>query len=366
MRKLFRRLMMVGFLFGWLGATAYAETNKVKRSLNQTSSLQADKLYDECSFFGWQCDYASGHLYYCDYNAHTGYNYVSAWDYCGDDFNERACLGSQCTCGYECQHGVASSLDNCQCLCDRNWGGLRCDTCTRSSSECANGGYVDSASCSCACPQSCNHGSRNDNCACSCNAHWKGSTCDTCAIVQGDCRNGGTLVSSSSECKCSCPTSCKNGGTADAFCNCACASPWDGTYCDRCSLTDAYCKNKGTLDKNTCSCNCNSATACMHGGSPANDGKCGCKCTEMWKGDSCETCDPTTNCHGGMLYNDASKCNCACGNVPCVHGTKTADCQCTCEGGWKGADCSVKSAATSLRAVSALLMGATAFLVTLL
>jgi len=49
-----------------------------------------------------------------------------------------------------CGHGERTSL--CSCTCYLPWGGALCNTCTRNSSYCLNGGQIDQASCKCACP----------------------------------------------------------------------------------------------------------------------------------------------------------------------------------------------------------------------
>lgn len=253
----------------------------------------------------------------------------------------------QCHCANKCLNG-GQQFDDCGCACPAPWTGSRCETCTRSSAECANGGQMDPTTCKCTCPQNCqNGGTRDENCKCSCPYPWTGPLCQTCSLSQNNCANNSTL--NSNLCQCNCVTGCQNSGSLTRTCDCTCPYPWAGTFCGLCSISAGHCKNNATFDEYGCQCDCADAIPCEHSGRFMSDFSCGCDCSNGWVGDDCSTCgrDPAFCLRGGKFQNN--DCNCNCTSVACKHGRLNERCQCLCENGYKGEDCSQMSSTSYIQ-----------------
>lgn len=284
-----------------------------------------------CSYpwAGYRCDICTRSNYEC---GNGGY------------INSQTC---QCNCPNTCLNGGTQGA-NCACSCKAPWSGQRCETCTRSSSECANGGYMDPATCKCQCPNRClNGGVQNENCGCTCPSPWTGPKCETCSLAQANCENGSTL--NSNTCQCTCAKGCEHSGTLTRTCDCNCPYPYIGKFCETCSFSASHCSNNSTFNGAACACDCSGADNCKNGGKRMADYSCGCDCVSGWQGNDCTTCgrDASYCLRGGAFQ--AGKCNCDCTGTACKNGKPNERCQCVCNSGYKGEDCSVASAGWMLK-----------------
>lgn len=254
--------------------------------------------------------------------------------------NRQTC---SCTCANGCLNGGTQS-GSCACSCPSPWTGTRCDICTRSSAECSNGGYMDTKTCQCVCPNKCaNGGTQDANCNCACPDPWVGPRCQSCGLNQGNCENGSTL--DSNKCQCDCVKGCNNGGTHTRTCGCDCPYPWSAKFCDTCSIGSGHCKNNGNFTAGACACDCTDAKTCAHAGRRMTDFSCGCDCVGGWTGDDCEKCGrDSAFCQRGGAFQ-LNTCDCNCQGSACTNGKLNERCQCLCSAGYKGEDCSIASAA---------------------
>merc|ERR1711968_36008 len=162
---------------------------------------------------------------------------------------------------------------------------------------------------------------------------------------------------------------CKHGSVFNpSACACrACPSPWAGTSCEVCSMSQSLCKNNSTLDTDSCRCDCptgsglggTSCTQCIR--KCANNGtltsNCTCKCQNGFSGPNCEVCTTICN-HGGVLATGSCECtNCSTGyrngkifscevcdleSDECMHSGRVDNRSCSCadcEGAWAGRLC---------------------------
>gem|GEM_PF-5242643 len=285
---------------------------------------------------GWYCD-TDGYAVYCSYDSYYDEYYESDYIACPAAQNSYGCLSGECLCSNYCAHGTQN--DDCSCNCPYPWGGMLCNSCLRSNSECGNNGYMNQATCQCSCPSSCLHGGTQDaNCGCSCPSPWSGQRCEVCTRSSSECANGGYMDPQT--CQCVCPNKCQNGGVQNANCGCSCPSPWTGALCQTCTLTQANCNNNATFDSSLCQCNC--VEGCQHSASATRT--CGCNCVFPWTGSLCETCSFTeTHCLNNGNFTGPSTCNCDCTTADnCENGgTRMADlsCGCNCVNGWGGNNC---------------------------
>ncbi|XP_038049131.1 neurogenic locus notch homolog protein 1-like [Patiria miniata] len=117
-----------------------------------------------------------------------------------------------------CLNGGTFVMDTCSCDCAGNWTGRHCDQ--MPGDECLSVPPADRVGCLCS------------NSICTCEPAYTGPKCDTCK----PCQNGGNNQDSST-CICTCP-----GYFIQPLC----------LDCD----TSVVCQNGGTLDENTCTCQC--------------------------------------------------------------------------------------------------------------
>ena len=100
-------------------------------------------------------------------------------------------LPSQCTNGPKtCQHGERTA--DCSCKCDPPWTGVSCGLCLSDSITCSNGGVLDGASCSCACPS----GYYGQTCEFYVRAFWTGANAFRLSWSLPIARNGAILIRS--------------------------------------------------------------------------------------------------------------------------------------------------------------------------
>ena len=266
----------------------------------------------DCGSNTYYCD--GSDLIYC-----SGYRRQYAF-FCSEGCDYRYLYSQQadssCRCSNQqaCSHG---SLDRyCNCNCPSPWSGDKCDVCDRTAEFC-NGGTLNSESCSCECPDNmCLHdGVVTESCGCNCPSPWTGERCGECPMTADQCVNNGTV---SESCDCTCPNSCVH-GTRNDDCSCSCEQGWKGDLCDRCDHPDDYCLAGGSMDNDTCLCDC--PTECVHG--QASD-RCECTCDEHWTGENCSICMlDQEQCGTGELF-DLDSCDCICqDSIECAIGIKT-------------------------------------------
>ena len=169
------------------------------------------------------------------------------------------------------------------------------------------------------------------------------SGCDTCGIVDSDCRRNATVDEKTCSCEKQCPNGfkgrfcetcdrtkavCLNSGTLNAnSCRCqGCAFPFEGEFCEKCALQASDCLHSGRLCPKKCKCKgCDKpwtgrrcekcglkAEHCGLGGRvDATGGQCKCKCVHPgWSGDTCEVCTLDPHVCGEGTHVDLKRCQC--------------------------------------------------------
>ncbi|EFC42126.1 predicted protein [Naegleria gruberi] len=196
-----------------------------------------------------------------------------------------------------------------QCaLCDGNYSGDRCDSCTSgwTGSDC-NTPVCDSKCTTCDSPNQCSV----------CKGNFEGSDCSTCKSgwSESDCN---TPVCDLKCKQCDSPNQCSscNGNFAGSDCS-SCKSGWTGSLCDI-PICDSKCTN------------CSAPSKCSKCQGNFQGFECD-SCTDGWKGTDCDQPICDSKCSVCDSPNQCRVCN---GNF------EGSDCS-ICTTGWKGANCVV-------------------------
>ena len=112
-----------------------------------------------------------------------------------------------------------------------------------------------------------NKGRLTSDCSCKCRGFWHGESCESCGLVQSDCRHNSVLDQESCRCV-SCPAPW--GGSLCNTCSIQtsagqpvdsetcrvkdCPEPWGGMDCKTCLRDSSFCGEGSILNKETCTC----------------------------------------------------------------------------------------------------------------
>ena len=111
-----------------------------------------------------------------------------------------------------------------------------------------------------------NKGRLTSDCSCKCR-FWHGDSCESCGLVQSDCRHNSVLDQETCRCvscpapwggslcnTCSIQTSAGQAVDSETCRLKDCPEPWGGTDCKTCLRDGSFCEEGSVLNRETCTC----------------------------------------------------------------------------------------------------------------